>query len=255
MERVFLSPKGSGGGRGVKEKIGGSVDVSAKVNNGVDEGTTTSSNLAMNTQNPTDNAATNVVISPMGPISSAPTSYAKLVTESIRAISERFANMAYGFFLGKRVTYPIVANYVRNNWGKYGLVKSTLNSSTRLFFLQFSSMDSLDSMLENGSWFIGNNPLILKKLNPDVNLLKEDVVNVPVQVKLHGVPVTTFSEDGLSTIATKLDTTLMLDSYTYDISMQSWGRSSYARAMIELRANMELKDTTMMVMPKLFEYE
>ncbi|GKF46310.1 hypothetical protein Tco_0136112 [Tanacetum coccineum] len=37
-----------------------------------------------------------------------------------------------------------------------------------------------DSMLENKSWFIHNNPLILKKWNPNVNLLKEDVVNVPV---------------------------------------------------------------------------
>ncbi|GJT30930.1 hypothetical protein Tco_0911205 [Tanacetum coccineum] len=35
--------------------------------------------------------------------------------ESIRAISERFANTTYGFFLGKRVAYPVVANYVRNN--------------------------------------------------------------------------------------------------------------------------------------------
>ncbi|GJU49622.1 putative extensin domain-containing protein [Tanacetum coccineum] len=35
-----------------------------------------------------------------------------------------------------------------------------------------------------------------------------------VWVKLHGVPVTAFSEDGLSAIATKLGTPLMLDSYT-----------------------------------------
>nr|GEZ83884.1 hypothetical protein [Tanacetum cinerariifolium] len=60
---------------------------------------------------------------------------------------------AYGFFLGKRVAYPVVANY-------------------------FSSMDGLDAMLENGSWFIRNNSLILKKWNPDVDLLKEDVGNV-----------------------------------------------------------------------------
>ncbi|GKA06995.1 zinc knuckle CX2CX4HX4C containing protein [Tanacetum coccineum] len=33
--------------------------------------------------------------------------------------------------------------------------------------------------------------------------------------------------------------------------MQSWGRSSYARAMIELRADVELKDTIMVAMPKL----
>ncbi|GJS16008.1 beta-caryophyllene synthase [Tanacetum coccineum] len=159
--------------------------------------------------------------------------------ESVRAISQQFVNTAYGFFLGKRVAYPVVANYVRNTWGKYGLVKSMLNSSTGLFLFQFSSMDGLDSMLDNGSWFIRNNPLILKKWNPDVNLLKEDVVNVPVWVKLHGVHMTAFSEDGLSVIATKLGTPLMLDSYTSDMFMQSWGRSSYARAMIELRADVE----------------
>ncbi|GJV39491.1 BTB/POZ/MATH-domains containing protein [Tanacetum coccineum] len=34
--------------------------------------------------------------------------------DSIRAISERFANTAYGFFLGKKVAYPVAANYVRN---------------------------------------------------------------------------------------------------------------------------------------------
>ncbi|GKA33205.1 hypothetical protein Tco_0719572 [Tanacetum coccineum] len=39
--------------------------------------------------------------------------------------------------------------------------------------------------------------------NPDVDLLKEDVGNVSVWVKLHGVPVMEFSEDGLSVIAKK----------------------------------------------------
>ncbi|GJS50020.1 putative reverse transcriptase domain-containing protein [Tanacetum coccineum] len=116
------------------------------------------------------------------------------------------------------------------------------SSSTGLFSFQFSSMDGLDAMLENGPWFIRSNPLILKKWHPDVNLLKEDIGNVPVWVKLHGVSVTEFSEDGLSVISTKIGTPLMLDSYTSNMCMQSWGRSSYARAMIELRADVELKD-------------
>ncbi|GJW53824.1 hypothetical protein Tco_0097909 [Tanacetum coccineum] len=101
--------------------------------------------------------------------------------ESIRAISKRFANTAYGFFLGKRVACPVVTNYV----------------------------------------------------------------------KLHSVHVTAFSKDGLSAIATKLGTPLMLDSYTSDMCMQSWGRSGYARAMIELRADVELKDNIVVAMPKI----
>ncbi|GJY15221.1 copia protein [Tanacetum coccineum] len=94
-------------------------------------------------------------------------------------------------------------------------------------------MDGLDATLENGPWFIRNNPLILKKWHPDENLLKEYVSTVPIWVKLHGVPVTAFSEDGLSAIATKL------------------GRSSYAIVMIELRADVELKDNIVVAMPKL----
>nr|GEW69739.1 retrovirus-related Pol polyprotein from transposon TNT 1-94 [Tanacetum cinerariifolium] len=37
--------------------------------------------------------------------------------EPIRTITEQFANTTYGLFLGKWVTYPVVANYVRNTWG------------------------------------------------------------------------------------------------------------------------------------------
>ncbi|GKD49051.1 hypothetical protein Tco_1278027 [Tanacetum coccineum] len=90
--------------------------------------------------------------------------------ESICAISDRFANTTYGFFLGKKVAYPVFANYVRNTWEKYGFARSMFNSSTSLFSFQFSSMEGLDVMLENGPC----------------------------------VPVTAFNKDGLSFIATKL---------------------------------------------------
>nr|GEW04841.1 reverse transcriptase domain-containing protein [Tanacetum cinerariifolium] len=45
-----------------------------------------------------------------------------VLVESIRAINDRFANTAYGFFLGKPVAYLVVANYVRNTWGKTSLL-------------------------------------------------------------------------------------------------------------------------------------
>nr|GEV75342.1 myb domain protein 4r1 [Tanacetum cinerariifolium] len=123
---------------------------------------------------------------------------------------ERFANTVYGFFLKKKVAYSVVANYVRNTWGKYGLVRSMFSSSTGLFSFHFSSMDGLDAMLENSP-----------------------------------------CEDGLRAIATKLGTLLMLDSYTSDMCIQSWGRSSYARVMIELHADLELKDNIVVAMPKI----
>ncbi|GKC22932.1 hypothetical protein Tco_1025082 [Tanacetum coccineum] len=55
----------------------------------------------------------------------------------------------------------------------------------------------------------------------------------------------------MSAIAIKLGTPFMLDSYTSDMCMQSWCRSSYARVMIELQADMEFKDNIVLAMPKI----
>nr|GEX42388.1 hypothetical protein [Tanacetum cinerariifolium] len=141
-----------------------------------------------------------------------------------------------------------------NTWSKFGLIKAMMNSNG-VFFFKFNSKDgTMDAMLENGPWLIRNMPLILKKWSPDANIMKEDVCNVPVWVKLHDSPIATFTEAGLSAITTKLGTPLMLDSYTSTMCMESWGRSSYARAMIELRVDAELKHSLVVAVPK-FEGE
>ncbi|GJV18217.1 hypothetical protein Tco_1363540 [Tanacetum coccineum] len=254
MKRGFLSKKWSGVGRGVKEKdlnrnkkntssgIGVSTDSKDTMNDdtpvgvasAVHEGVTPSvvdMTVEMEMQNSLDDTTVSESFPPYlrRLLLRLKVNVRTLFTpggngidvvvpvDSIRAISERFTNTAYGFFLGKKVAYPVVANYVRNTWGKYGLVRSMFSSSTGLLSFQFSSMDGLDAMLENRPWFIRNNPFILKKWHPNENLLKEDVSTVPVWVKLHGVPVT----------------------------------SSYAKVMIELRADVELKDNIVVAMPKI----
>ncbi|GJW91406.1 hypothetical protein Tco_0168959 [Tanacetum coccineum] len=73
------------------------------------------------------------------------------------------------------VAYPVVANYVRNTWGKYGHVRSMFNSSTRLFSFQFSSMDGLDAMLENGPCYAR----VMIELQADVELKDSIIVDMP----------------------------------------------------------------------------
>ncbi|GKE96705.1 hypothetical protein Tco_1581560 [Tanacetum coccineum] len=212
MERGFLSQKGSGVGRGVKEKSPNGSNKEVVMDGGIPSITFELGNVANEVVSPVvvdetvtkDKQSSSVDTTGLGSYPSLPIlgtttagnnlgkfSYANVTgkpsgtkvnfrtlftpgrgcngidvvvpVESIRAISERFANTAYGFFLGKKVAYPIVANYVRNTWGKYGLVRSMFSSSTGLFSFQFSSLDGMNAMLENGPWFIRNNPLILKK--------------------------------------------------------------------------------------------
>ncbi|GJX44060.1 retrovirus-related pol polyprotein from transposon TNT 1-94, partial [Tanacetum coccineum] len=137
-EKGFLSPKEKGGGRGVKENKGSSIG-------GCDSilGKDTRSNVVKNTDG-VSYASVEPVLSSLSDHmvekmiefrNNKVENEANVVVplESIRDISEQFVNTIYGFFLGKQVAYP------------------------------FSSMDGLDAMLENGSWFIRNNPLILKR--------------------------------------------------------------------------------------------
>ncbi|GJZ59871.1 hypothetical protein Tco_0615687, partial [Tanacetum coccineum] len=143
-QRGFLSQKGIRVGRGVKEKNVSDSNIKVVKDHAVPSVTVATGNMR---EENVGQSSTGPTTSQLGP----DVSFASLLKESIFVVSERYANSSYGFFLGKRVAYPIVANY-----------------------------------------------------NPDVNLMKEDVVNVSVWVKLHGVPVTAFTEDGLSVIAMKI---------------------------------------------------
>nr|GFA64829.1 hypothetical protein [Tanacetum cinerariifolium] len=93
---------------------------------------------------------------------------------------------------------------IDNSPGKSSYANVTVVSVEFIRANSERSMDGLNAMLKSGPWFIRNHSLILKKWNPNVNLLKEDVGNILVWFKLHGVLVTAFSEDGLSAISTKL---------------------------------------------------
>ncbi|GJU21401.1 zinc finger, CCHC-type containing protein [Tanacetum coccineum] len=206
MEHGFLSQKGSGGRRGVKEKSlnRNSINTSSGIS------VSTESDDTMNEDTPCGVAST--VKEGVTP------SVVDMMVEKEKISSFEDTTVPKSF---PPLNKP-VSTTASNALGKYGLVRSMFSSSTGLFSFQFSSMDGLDAMFENGLWFIRNNLLIMKKWHPDENLLKEDV-----------------------------STPLMLDSYTSDMCMQSWGRSSYARVMIELRADVELIDNIVVAMPKI----
>nr|GEY88116.1 hypothetical protein [Tanacetum cinerariifolium] len=63
-------------------------------------------------------------------------------------------------------------------------------------------------------------------------------------VKFHDVPLVAYTSDGLSLIATKIGTPMMLDTYTNSMCLESWERSSYERVLIEINVFGYTKETT-----------
>ncbi|GKB67693.1 zinc knuckle CX2CX4HX4C containing protein [Tanacetum coccineum] len=56
-------------------------------------------------------------------------------------------------------------------------------------------------------------------------------------------------EDGLSLIATQISKPLMLDAYTSFMCGEAWGRINFARALIEVSSDSDLKKEVTMVIP------
>ncbi|GKD10867.1 zinc knuckle CX2CX4HX4C containing protein [Tanacetum coccineum] len=108
---------------------------------------------------------------------------------------------------------------------------------------------SLEDVLENGPWMIRNSPIILKKWSMNTRLYKEELTRIPVWVKIHDVPIQVFSKDGLSIIASQIGKPIMLDFYTSSMCIESLGRSSFARCLIEINAYDVLKESLTMGVP------
>nr|GEX30604.1 hypothetical protein [Tanacetum cinerariifolium] len=66
-----------------------------------------------------------------------------------------------------------------------------------------SSTSGMEAMFEGGPWLISNVSLILRKWTHMTNVSKENLKSVQVWVKPCNVPITGFTEEGLSAISIK----------------------------------------------------
>ncbi|GJR07801.1 zinc knuckle CX2CX4HX4C containing protein [Tanacetum coccineum] len=112
-------------------------------------------------------------------------SFVGLLNNEANIAHARFGFNLYGYFVRKRVAFPIIEYYVKNVWKNYSSVHVMMNAKG-FFFFKFASIEGMNGVLEN----------------------------VPIWVKLHDISIVAFTTDGLSAMATKLGNLIMLDSYT-----------------------------------------
>ncbi|GJR17556.1 hypothetical protein Tco_0966083 [Tanacetum coccineum] len=143
-----------------------------------------------------------------------------LPLEQVIAAQNKFANSLVSFFCGKESGLPVSPELCKTG---------------------------LEQVLGKGPYLIRNQPIILTKWSPNMSLSRDKVTKVPVWVKVHKVPVVAYSEDGLSIIATRKP--IMLDAFTNSMCAEPWGRLGFARALIEVTAEKDLKQEVTMAIP------
>ncbi|GJS72429.1 hypothetical protein Tco_0705270 [Tanacetum coccineum] len=167
---------------------------------------------------------------------------------AMESIKNRYVNSLVGYFVGKSLAFPVVQNYVNNTWGKFGLQKVMRNDGG-VFIFKFASKEGLEQVLQRGPWMIRKSPIILTKWSSSLSLKRCEVTSVAVWVRLHGVPILAYSEDGLSLIATQIGKPLLLDAFTSSMCVESRSRISFARALIKVSSESELTSKVTMAIP------
>ncbi|GJV93642.1 zinc knuckle CX2CX4HX4C containing protein [Tanacetum coccineum] len=166
---------------------------------------------------------------------------------AVEEVSKMFDNTLYGYFIGKRLAFPVVENYVKNSYAKFGLERMMLTN--RFFFFQFTTREGMERVLENGLWLIRLVPIVLNIWIPNTRLKKDTTTSALIWVKIHNVPIVAYSEVGLHLITSQLGHPIMLDAYTSTMCQKSWGRNTYARALVKVSLLMALKESLIVVIP------
>ncbi|GJY75261.1 RNA-directed DNA polymerase, eukaryota, reverse transcriptase zinc-binding domain protein [Tanacetum coccineum] len=141
-----------------------------------------------------------------------------LPVEAIHAIRHKYENSLVGFFVGKKVAFQLVKNYVTNTWAKFGFQR-IMSDDEGLLYFQFKTSKGMEQVLEHGTWLIRSIPLILTKWTPNLTLHRDKWVN-SYAGRFHQISCAT-----------------------------SWGRVGYARALIEVHAEKDLKKEIIMAIP------
>ncbi|KAI8554240.1 hypothetical protein RHMOL_Rhmol05G0083100 [Rhododendron molle] len=113
-------------------------------------------------------------------------------------------------------------------WDKFG-ISDVLTNDSGFFFFVFAHDGDLFKVLEAGPWLIGGKLLVLKKWQPHMALIKEQLQTVPIWVHFYNVPFEYWTACGLSYIASSVGKPLYCDEVTAKCK-----RMNFAKVCVEV---------------------
>ncbi|CAL5322985.1 unnamed protein product [Camellia sinensis] len=139
----------------------------------------------------------------------------------------------HSYILQKRFSFHYLKTWAEKLWGN--LLEDVVSIDNGFFIFKVKSEEAMDTILEDGPYYVGAKLIVIKKWQPGLKLTKCEFSSVPLWVKLYNVPLELWSEEGLGYIASILGTPLYLDEPTFKRS-----RLTLARICIEVPANKEI---------------
>ncbi|XP_020261132.1 uncharacterized protein LOC109837342 [Asparagus officinalis] len=141
-----------------------------------------------------------------------------------------------GQVLGLNIKYKAMETYVKKIWGSLALPEICL-LKPGLFLFKFKNLEDMSIILENGPWFLGSRPLLLKSWSIDDELEKRKDSVYPVWIHLPGLRLNLWNERSISKIASLIGKPITTDKLTANRQ-----RLAYARVLVEVTLPSSLPD-------------
>ncbi|XP_028190711.1 uncharacterized protein LOC114376680 [Glycine soja] len=127
---------------------------------------------------------------------------------------------------------------------KWGVKFSYSAHESGWLVFKFESEDDLNQVLSAGPYFIFQRPLLLKVMPAFFDFGNEELSKIPVWVKLRNLPLELWNPQALGKILSKIGSPIRSDHLT-----ASKGSISFARALVEVDASLELIDEVRFRLP------
>ncbi|KAB5521997.1 hypothetical protein DKX38_026316 [Salix brachista] len=106
-----------------------------------------------------------------------------------------------------------------------------MTTASGFMIFRFQREEQMQEILERGPWLFGGKAIILQPWHPLFVFDKNRISKLPVWIRLHGLPFSLWSREGLSLVSSMVGHPLSCDEATFNCT-----RLDFARVCVELDA-------------------
>ncbi|XP_074306084.1 uncharacterized protein LOC141641313 [Silene latifolia] len=157
----------------------------------------------------------------------------QLLKEDVEGEIQFWSTSVFCYILGANPPSTVVSGFVNRVWQANGVDRISFLPNG-IFMVRFKTKEQQQMVLNNGHLLFDNKPVIIKEWGPDVALIKHDVKNVPIWMKLYGLEVKFWGSGSLRKISEEVGRFIRCDDAT--TNRRFFG---FARVLIEVTIGQE----------------
>ncbi|XP_020696497.2 uncharacterized protein LOC110109654 [Dendrobium catenatum] len=161
---------------------------------------------------------------------------AHFTSAKFNAGSTEWALSLVGYSIGRRPYYEALLSTIKKTWSLKGTL-SLLTLDEGFFLLKFNNREDYDMAWTGGPWFFFGKPFILQKWTPEFVPVREEFPSIPLWIKIKNFPLSCWTPEGISKIASCVGIPLAVDALT-----AAKTRLTFARVCVQVCSNSPLPD-------------